>query len=164
MEREQEHGAGHANSMQPVVTLLEETPRSGCTWLGCAYWLTAVAMPAPQGLTICQRCRHLGPRLQENRKYLDKRLPEIGFKVLPGQGTYFMIADIRPLLPPGSTDTDVDFCQKLTVDVGVTLIPVGAHDRDASQASINTRRRTFTFAFSRLIPSDARLHVRSCTE
>ena len=44
--------------------------------------------------------------------------------MLPGQGTYFMIADIRPLLPPGSTDTDVDFCQKLTVDVGVTLIPV----------------------------------------
>jgi len=51
-------------------------------------------------------------------------LPEIGFKVLPGQGTYFMIADIRPLLPPGSKDTDVDFCQKLTEDVGVTLIPV----------------------------------------
>ena len=46
--------------------------------------------------------------------------------MLPGQGTYFMIADIRPLLPPGSTDTDVDFCQKLTEDVGVTLIPVRA--------------------------------------
>ena len=71
-------------------------------------------------------CRHLGPRLQENRRYLDKRLPEIGFRVLPGQGTYFMIADIRPLLPPGSADTDVDFCQKLTEDVGVTLIPVRA--------------------------------------
>jgi N-succinyldiaminopimelate aminotransferase len=37
-----------------------------------------------------------------------------------------MIADIRPLLPPGSKDTDVDFCQKLTKDVGVTLIPVSA--------------------------------------
>ena len=35
-----------------------------------------------------------------------------------------MIADIRPLLPPGSKDTDVDFCQKLTEDAGVTLIPV----------------------------------------
>ncbi len=80
------------------------------------------------------------------------------------QGTYFLVADIRPLAGRGSrkqqsvagqgsdtgssangsaapngtpahgagvaaagrgaTETDVDFCQRLTVEAGVTLIPV----------------------------------------
>ena len=66
----------------------------------------------------------MGLQLQKNREYLDKRLPEVGFRVLPGQGTYFLIADIQPLLPAGSSETDVDFCERLTKEAGVTLIPV----------------------------------------
>ena len=69
--------------------------------------------------------------------------------MLPGQGTYFMIADIRPLLPPGSTDTDVDFCQKLTEDVGVTMIPVRL---DATQPARRTTRR-LCVSHSTLMPS-----------
>jgi len=65
------------------------------------------------------------------------------------QGTYFLVADIRPLANPsgdgqqncgsvqnggsssgndrsGPVETDVDFCQRLTVEAGVTLIPVRA--------------------------------------
>lgn len=67
------------------------------------------------------------------------------------QGTYFLVADIRPLAGRGSRaengrnsssaqengdsgdrnsgnggETDVDFCQRLTVEAGVTLIPVSA--------------------------------------
>lgn len=30
----------------------------------------------------------------------------------------------RPLLEPGSTETDVAFCERLTVEAGVTVIPV----------------------------------------
>ncbi len=55
---------------------------------------------------------------------MERRLPQVGFRVLPGQGTYFLVADFRPLLPVGAHESDVDFCRRLTVDVGVTLIPV----------------------------------------
>lgn len=40
-------------------------------------------------------CRSLGPTLHGKRQYLERRLTEIGFKVLPAQGTYFLIADFR---------------------------------------------------------------------
>lgn len=73
---------------------------------------------------LSDSCRNLGSSLQQNRAFLDRRLPEIGFRVLPGQGTYFLVADFRPLLPAGSTETDVEFCQRLTAEAGITLIPV----------------------------------------
>lgn len=84
-------------------------------------------LAAEQGKSHASWCasdRGLGKDLQRKRQYVEKRLAEIGFAVLPGQGTYFLVADIRPLLPAGSTETDVDFCQRLTVEGGVTLIPV----------------------------------------
>ena len=70
------------------------------------------------------------------------------FKPPPGtclQGTYFLVADIRPLARQAAaaqqngvstssssggssgaaaSETDVDFCQRLTTEAGVTLIPV----------------------------------------
>lgn len=101
------------------------------------------------------RCRGLGKSLQQKRSILEKQLVDIGFRVLPAQGTYFLVADFRwgvraavhlgtisqctsgwhgltsgcgcsPLLPPGSTEDDVAFCKRLTIEAGVTPIPVGA--------------------------------------
>ncbi|KAK2075659.1 hypothetical protein QBZ16_001767 [Prototheca wickerhamii] len=68
----------------------------------------------------------LGPLLEKKRDWLAKELTEIGFKILPGQGTYFLVADFSGLLPEGSDEDDVSFCSRLTVDGGVTLIPVSA--------------------------------------
>lgn len=39
--------------------------------------------------------RTLGQTLAEKRSYLADRLTKIGFKVLPAQGSYFLVADIR---------------------------------------------------------------------
>eukprot|EP00884_Botryococcus_braunii_P006738 jgi/Botrbrau1/16065/Bobra.7_2s0036.1 len=68
----------------------------------------------------------LGRQLQKKREFLADRLSRIGFRVLPAQGTYFLVADFRPLLPAGSRETDVEFCKRLTVEAGVTVIPVSA--------------------------------------
>ena len=68
--------------------------------------------------------RNLGASLQQKRDYLTRELSSLGFKVVPNHGTYFLLTDIRPLLPPGSTESDVDFAKRLTVEGGVTTIPV----------------------------------------
>jgi aspartate/methionine/tyrosine aminotransferase len=49
-------------------------------------------------------------------------LENLGFQVIPSQGTYFLNIDIAPL---GETD-DVAFCRRLVMDHGVASIPVSA--------------------------------------
>jgi aspartate/methionine/tyrosine aminotransferase len=68
----------------------------------------------------------LGSTLQAKRSYLQQRLTAIGFKVLPTQGSYFLVANFRPLLPAGHQETDVEFCDRLTKEAGVTVLPVSA--------------------------------------
>lgn len=68
--------------------------------------------------------RTLGASLQQKRDYLTRELSALGFRVVPNHGTYFLLTDIRPLLPPGSTESDVDFAKRLTIEGGVTTIPV----------------------------------------
>jgi len=65
----------------------------------------------------------LSAELQRKRDFLRDGLSEIGFGVLDCQSTYFMNADIRPL---GFNDGDVDFCRQITVEAGVTVLPVSA--------------------------------------
>lgn len=59
---------------------------------------------------------------QVARDYLSDGLKQLGFSVLPAQGTYFVNIDIAPL---GETD-DAAFCQRLVKEIGVATIPVSA--------------------------------------
>jgi aspartate/methionine/tyrosine aminotransferase len=68
--------------------------------------------------------RGLGAILYKKRCLVEERLKKIGFEVLPSDATYFLIADIKAL-PLGEYD-DVEFCTQMTIDPGVTLIPVSA--------------------------------------
>lgn len=61
--------------------------------------------------------------LQAKRDYLAKGLRAIGFDVMDAQGTYFITADFRPL---GFNGTDEDFCRHITVEAGVTAVPLSA--------------------------------------
>ncbi|NUB12454.1 aminotransferase [Azospirillum brasilense] len=61
--------------------------------------------------------------LQAKRDRLADGLRAVGFKVLPSAGTYFVVADVSPF---GFDGNDEDFCRRLTVEAGVTAIPVGA--------------------------------------
>lgn len=79
----------------------------------------------------------LAPRLQERRDFLAGALDQLGFDVLPSDATYFLTFDIRPL-----TELDDDsFCRKLTVDAGVTGVPVSAFYVD--NAPVNLLRFCF---------------------
>ncbi|WP_428660841.1 aminotransferase [Reyranella sp.] len=61
--------------------------------------------------------------MQRKRDRLAGALSEIGFDVLPAHGTYFVTTDFRPL---GFNGTDEDFCRHITVEAGVTAVPVSA--------------------------------------
>jgi aspartate/methionine/tyrosine aminotransferase len=60
--------------------------------------------------------------LSRSRDRFTAGLEELGFKVIPSRGTYFLNIDIAPL---GETD-DAAFCRRLVTDHGVAAIPVSA--------------------------------------
>ena len=61
--------------------------------------------------------------LQASRDRFAEGLNEIGFGVVDCAGTYFISADFRPL---GFNGGDVEFCKHITVEAGVTAVPVSA--------------------------------------
>lgn len=63
--------------------------------------------------------RRLTDEYRERRDHLCRGLSEVGFDVLTPAGTYFALADIRPL---GWHD-DVEFCRMLPERVGVAAVP-----------------------------------------
>lgn len=65
----------------------------------------------------------LAADMQRKRDRLAGALSQIGFDVLPAHGTYFITTDFRPL---GFNGSDEDFCRHITVEAGVTAVPVSA--------------------------------------
>ncbi len=63
--------------------------------------------------------RRLRADYRERRDHLCDGLAEVGFDVLTPAGTYFALADIRPL----GWDDDVELCRMLPARVGVGAIP-----------------------------------------
>lgn len=69
----------------------------------------------------------LGRDLEAKRDLLEDGLGSVGFQVLPCHSTYFMNVDFRPLASDvGFEGGDVEFCRYLTVEAGVTAVPVSA--------------------------------------
>jgi aspartate/methionine/tyrosine aminotransferase len=61
--------------------------------------------------------------MQAKRDRFGAGLARIGFGVIDCQGTYFITADIAPL---GFDGDDVAFCRHITIEAGVTAVPVSA--------------------------------------
>jgi len=61
--------------------------------------------------------------LARKRDRLASGLERLGFEVVPCGGTYFVTADTAPL---GLGGSDVEICQRMTVEAGVTAVPVSA--------------------------------------
>ena len=73
----------------------------------------------------------LAARLQDNRDLLAAGLSDLGFEVLPSEGTYFLTAGISGL----TNEKDRPFCERLVREAGVALIPLsefftGSHRPD----------------------------------
>lgn len=66
--------------------------------------------------------------LQDNRDLLASGLRQIGFDVLPCEGTYFLTAGIRSL----TNEPDRAFCERLVREAGVALIPLSVFFVDGS--------------------------------
>ena len=65
----------------------------------------------------------LANEMQAKRDRFAAGLTDVGFDVLACEGTYFITGDFRPL---GFEGNDVDFCRHITVEAGVTAVPVSA--------------------------------------
>ncbi|MFQ5534822.1 MAG: aminotransferase [Sphingomonadales bacterium] len=70
-----------------------------------------------------QYFKDIGKDLERKRDILAAGLADIGFNVLPCGGTYFVGADFRPL---GFDGSDVEFCELITRQAGVSAIPMSA--------------------------------------
>lgn len=65
----------------------------------------------------------LAADMQARRDRLAAGLSAVGFGTLECRGTYFVIADIRPL---GFDGSDAEFCRMITARAGVAAVPVSA--------------------------------------
>ncbi len=65
----------------------------------------------------------LAAEMQRKRDALRDGLGSVGFDVLDAHGTYFISADFRPL---GFNGDDVAFCRHITIEAGVTAVPLSA--------------------------------------
>jgi N-succinyldiaminopimelate aminotransferase len=74
---------------------------------------------------------NLASDLQRKRDRLSAGLADIGFGLLPAHGTYFVTTDFRAL---GFNGSDEDFCRHITVEAGVTAVPVSAFYDDPNVA------------------------------
>lgn len=72
--------------------------------------------------------RGLAADLQARRDQLVAGLQRVGFETMESEGTYFLTVDFRPL---GFNGNDVDFCRHITIEAGVTAVPVSAFYQDA---------------------------------
>ncbi|MEM7584027.1 MAG: methionine aminotransferase [Acidobacteriota bacterium] len=79
---------------------------------------------------------------RERRDRLCAGLQDVGFGVQPPAGTYFVLADIRPL----GFDDDVEFCRMLPEAVGVAAIPPTAFYIDKAAG-----RHLVRFAFCKTL-------------
>ncbi|KZL20930.1 Methionine aminotransferase [Pseudovibrio axinellae] len=61
--------------------------------------------------------------LKAKRDLISKPLQEMGFNVLPCEGTYFVTCDFSTL---SFTGDDVEFCQKMVEEAGVAAVPISA--------------------------------------
>ena len=58
----------------------------------------------------------------------------IGIPFTEPQGTYFVLADIRPFMKPGISD--VDWCVEMTKKIGVAAVPGSSFFREGGEGII----------------------------
>lgn len=76
--------------------------------------------------------RDLAQGLVDKRDRFRAGLERIGFGVSNAEATYFITADFRPL---GIAGDDVAFCRRMTVEAGVTAVPVSAFYQPGSESA-----------------------------
>lgn len=96
----------------------------------------------------------LADTLEAKRNLMASGLKQAGFDVLPGDGTYFISADFRPL---GFNGTDEEFCRDITIKAKVAAIPISAFYANPAAAPRHLARFCFCKQDAILTESSARL-------
>ncbi|MFZ2469954.1 MAG: aminotransferase [Parvibaculum sedimenti] len=97
----------------------------------------------------------LASSLEAKRDLMAAGLREVGFDVLPTDGTYFITVDFRPL---GFNGTDEEFCRDITVKAKVAAIPLSAfYAPDAPQVPRHLVRFCFCKQDAIITEAGARL-------
>ena len=58
----------------------------------------------------------------------------IGIPFTEPQGTYFVLADIRPYMRPGQND--LEFCEEMTRRIGVAAVPGSSFFREGGEGIV----------------------------
>ena len=69
---------------------------------------------------------------QQKRDYFRAGLENSRFELLPAEGSYFQVANIRGI----STLSDTEFCRELTVKHGVAAIPISVFNADVKDQGL----------------------------
>lgn len=85
----------------------------------------------------------LGPTLAAKRARLAPALERAGFTVLPGDATYFLVADAAPLMT--EDEDDAAFCERLVAQAGVAAVPLSPFY--FSRGAVPTPRSLIRFCF-----------------
>ncbi|MGB1088477.1 MAG: aminotransferase class I/II-fold pyridoxal phosphate-dependent enzyme, partial [Alphaproteobacteria bacterium] len=91
----------------------------------------------------------LAADMGRRRKVLAGALSDIGFNVLPSDGTYFLSVDFTPL---GFAPDDLDFCKTITREAKVGAVPMSAFyapERISGNPLTAVERSTARFCFSK---------------
>ncbi|WP_019937425.1 methionine aminotransferase [Bordetella sp. FB-8] len=103
---------------------------------------------SPMQFALAQYMSDPQPYLGLSRFYQAKRdrlvqgLATSRFQVLPSPGTFFLMADYREI----SGENEADFSRRLTIEHGVTVIPVSAFYREPDAPQSNHSLVRFCFA------------------
>lgn len=95
-----------------------------------------------QFLSNAQPYLQLPAFYQRKRDLLADGLAKTRFKPLPAKGTFFLLADYSEI----SDLPELEFARQMTVEFGVTVIPVSAFYSDPNAANSNNRLVRFCFA------------------
>jgi methionine aminotransferase len=69
---------------------------------------------------------------QQKRDIFRAGLKNSRFTLLPAEGSYFQVADFSAI----SQQSDVEFCQELTVKFGVAAIPISVFNANGHDANL----------------------------
>ncbi|OZI33677.1 methionine aminotransferase [Bordetella genomosp. 5] len=123
-------------------------PRALSAELRKVHQFMVFTVPSPMQVALAEFMADPKPYLdlpafyQEKRDRLSAGLAQTRFKPLPSPGTFFLLADYSEI----SELDEATFARNLTVDHGVTVIPVSAFYRDPTAATSNHRIVRFCFA------------------
>jgi len=123
-------------------------PRELSAELRKVHQFMVFTVPSPMQVALAEYMRDPKPYLELPAFYQAKRdrlmagLANTRFHPLPSPGTFFLLADYSAL----SQQNEADFARQLTVEHGVTVIPVSAFYRDPNAPGSNRQIVRFCFA------------------